>query len=143
MEDQAQHQRRQWDGFGQTMLTSSQGGVTQLNRRMPEWKTLSGRRKMQEIVAGTMLSPATNPRATLGTGQRQEEGHLHLELQQQQQWLEILLLSLEGEESVEGWTTSTASTCPASPGLRWPLAHGQTPGLPPLPSVHFLDLSTP
>ena len=118
MEDQAQHQRRQWDGFGQTMLTSSQGGVTQLNRRMPEWKPLSGRRKIQEIVDGTMLSPATNPRATPGTGQSLEEGHLHLELQQHQQWLEILLSSSEGEGGVDGWTTLTGSTCPASPGLR-------------------------
>ena len=94
-------------------------------------------------VVGTTLSHATAPSPIRGTGQRQKVGHLHQELQQHRQWLEILLLFVEGEGGVDGWTTFTASPCQASPGLRWLLAHGQTPGLPPLPSVPFLDLSTP
>ena len=115
------------------------------------FKIFSGRKRMSEavvvgevvVVVGTMRSHATAQTPISGTCQRQKGSHLDLELQQLRQLSEILLSSLEGEGGVDGWTTYTASTCQASPGLRWPRAHGQTPGLPALPCVPYLEPSTP
>ena len=143
-EGELQHLRRRWDGVGQTRLTSSQAGLT-TREKMRIRKTFSGRKRMSQavVLVGTMLSLASAPRPTRGTGQRQKVDHLHQELQQHRQWSEMLLSYLEGEGDVEGWTTYTVSTSPPSPGLRSPHAHGQIPGLPALLCVPYLGPFTP